>query len=80
MTSLVIPGKNWGWFDSNMEPLATGDNWHKLECATQHYHWVNVTDFDGVVSQEQHEIPCPIKSAGVKRDVCSRCNRIFVYP
>lgn len=80
MTSLVIPGKKWGWFDSNMEPLATGDNWHKLKCPQQSYRLVDSEDYDGNVTQERYELPCPIKSVGAKREVCSRCDRIFVYP
>jgi hypothetical protein len=80
MDDLVILGKNWGWFDSDMKPLATGDNWHKLACPSQEYQWVEVEDYKGNVTQEQVELPCPIKSIAAKRDTCARCFRIFVYP
>jgi hypothetical protein len=78
--SLVIPGKKWGWFNADMTPIATGDNWHKLSCPMPSYEPVPVTDFEGTVSVETQQVRCPIKSEGAKREVCAKCKRIFIYP
>jgi len=80
MTSLVNPNKNWGWFDSEMQPLATGDNWYKLPCPQEHYEYVTCTDYEGNISLELQKEKCPIKVVHSKKDICTRCGNIFIYP
>ena len=80
--SLINPNKNWGWFSSDMQPLATGDNWHKLACPKPQYSYVEVVldYYEKTYTQELQEEKCPIKSALPKKDICSRCGNIFIYP
>ena len=82
MTNLVNPNKNWGWFSSDMQPLATGDNWHKLPCPKPQHSYVEVVldYYEGTYTQELQEEKCPIKSVSPKKDICSRCGNIFIYP
>lgn len=79
--NLVNPNKNWGWFNSEMQPLATGDNWHNLPCPDPKYIYVESTDYyEGTTTQELQEEKCPIKSVSAKKDICTRCSNIFIYP
>jgi len=80
--SLVNPNKNWGWFSSDMQPLATGDNWHKLPCPKPQYRYmeVDLCYYEGTTTQELQEEKCPINSVSPKKDICSRCGNIFIYP
>lgn len=84
---LVIPGKNWGWFDSKDVPIATGDNWHKWICPNRK--WVyNATYENPYTDEVMYSEPyledmhtsCPTKSPSAKLEVCTRCGNKFVYP
>lgn len=78
--NLIVPGKNWGWFDPNMNPLATGDMWHHLKCEKIEWCRQSTENFDGELEEQIVEIPCPVKFTSAKRDECTRCGRIFIYP
>ena len=78
--NLIIPGKEWGWFDRDMKPLATGDMWHHLECPNPVYSTHMAEDYSGEFSEEIRVERCPTKFISAKREDCSRCGRIFIYP
>ena len=74
--------KSWGYFKADGSPVATGDSWHNYKCAQQQYEpkgyectWTGEWVDEGVVP-----VPCPFEYTSVKRDTCSRCGLVFVYP
>lgn len=74
---------DWGWFDANGKPIAVGDAWHKWECPRavwtmreEFNPYTGETESDGTYERQ----PCPTRSVDAKRDVCTRCNNVFVYP
>lgn len=79
---LTKNGKPWGWFDPQGKPIATGDDWHRWECPRrewvpvgyEHYitgEWID----EGFAPQN-----CPTKIDGPKRECCTRCGNVFIYP
>lgn len=77
---------DWGLFrpdGSRLEPLAVGDAWHKWDCPSRP--WAHPAPephpFTGEMEpREPYPAQCPFKSVAVKRDECTRCGVVFIYP
>lgn len=77
---------DWGLFKqdgSRLEPVAVGDAWHEWECPSKP--WVQPEseqhDWTGEWhTPEPYRGSCPWRSTGDKREECTKCGMVFIYP
>jgi len=78
---------DWGYFrkdGSRLEPVAVGDAHARWVCPNRK--WVHgdtdVHPFTGeTMAVEPYLEPnCDMPSVGAKRDACTRCDIVFIYP